>query len=394
LLDSLRGVGAVSVVVAHVAITGHTVPPGSALRPYVERLDVVLIVFFALSAFLLYRPFVAARLDGRRPSVLEYGWRRIIRVLPAYRVALTIVTLWLGLGSFWDPLGLLTYFGLLQNYTHSTISGGLPQAWTLVIEAAFYVLLPVWALIMRRLPARGERAVLRSELWGVAVLVALSVAYKLAAAAGGVAGRPEPAMYTLPAQLDFFALGMGLAVVSAWGARAGRLPRPLAAAARHPGLCWGSAALAFLLSTRILTGSYDHGYTPAEYAARHVLYAFTALALMVPGAFAVADGGRVRRVMGFPPLAYLGTLAYGIYLWHLGIMIQLQRWDWGVGTGPGAFLELLLPTLGGALVAGALSWHLLQRPMVGWRLPLLRRRPPDAAAPPVPAVSPIVASRS
>jgi peptidoglycan/LPS O-acetylase OafA/YrhL len=372
------------VVAAHVAINGETIPPGAALRPYVERFDVALIIFFVLSAFLLYRPFVGARLDGRAASVAGYGGRRIMRVVPAYWLALTLVTLWLGLGAFWDPLGLLTYFGFMQGYNQSTMAGGLPQAWTLGVEVAFYVLLAVWAKAMSWLPDRGPRAVLRGELCGVALLLLISFAYKAFVIAGAehVAGRPEPLMYTLPAQLDFFALGMGLAVISAWVSRGGGAPRLLATAARRPGLCWAAAGLALLASTRAgLTGVYDDGYTPAAYAARHVLYAFAALALILPGVFGA--GGRVRRVMALRPLAYLGTISYGIYLWHLAIMVQLQRWGWAGEAGPGAFLELYLPTIGGGVVMGALSWHLMQRPMLGWGLPLRRIRPSAPAAPAV-----------
>jgi peptidoglycan/LPS O-acetylase OafA/YrhL len=371
LLDSLRGAGAVAVVAAHVAINGRTVPPGALLRPYVERFDVVLIVFFMLSAFLLYRPFVVARLEGRSASVPGYAVRRFLRVVPAYWAALILITLWLGLGTFWDPLGLLTYFGFLQGYKANTISGGLPQAWTLVVEAAFYAFLAVWAKAMTWLPRRDRRAVLRAELWGVAGLVVLSVAYKaivIGSLPGDrVAGRPEPMMYTLPAQLDFFAVGMGLAAVSAWLATGGGLPRRLVGPAARPGVCWGVAGVAMLASTRVgLTGAYDEGYTGSEYAARHVLYAVAALGLILPGVIGVRDGGRVRRFMALRPLAYLGTISYGIYLWHLAVMVQLQRWGWAGEAGPGPFLELYVPTLGGGVLAGVVSWRILQRPMLRW----------------------------
>src|SRR5437763_1031984 len=50
--------------------------PGAAIRPYLARLGGSLVVFLLISAFLLYRPFVAAHArDKPRPSVRAYGWR-------------------------------------------------------------------------------------------------------------------------------------------------------------------------------------------------------------------------------------------------------------------------------------------------------------------------------
>jgi hypothetical protein len=60
--------------------------------PYLSRLDVGVAVFFALSGFLLYRPFVARRMDGRpRPPTRDYLRNRFLRIFPGYWLALTIL---------------------------------------------------------------------------------------------------------------------------------------------------------------------------------------------------------------------------------------------------------------------------------------------------------------
>jgi peptidoglycan/LPS O-acetylase OafA/YrhL len=70
-------------------------------------------VFFALSGFLLYRPYLAARLAGRpQPSTRSFLRRRWLRILPAYWVALTVLAIWPGLpgvftGDWWRYYGLL-----------------------------------------------------------------------------------------------------------------------------------------------------------------------------------------------------------------------------------------------------------------------------------------------
>ena len=53
------------------------------LRQFAARLDVGVAIFFLISGFLLYRPFVFARLGGEeRPSTGAYAWRRFLRIVP------------------------------------------------------------------------------------------------------------------------------------------------------------------------------------------------------------------------------------------------------------------------------------------------------------------------
>src|SRR5438067_1774084 len=93
LLDPLRAVAALCIVVTHTAgWSGFN--SAHALGAWTARLDCGVAIFFVLSGFLLYRPFVAARLDGRDgPRVLRYARRRALRILPAYWVALALLGL-------------------------------------------------------------------------------------------------------------------------------------------------------------------------------------------------------------------------------------------------------------------------------------------------------------
>src|SRR4051812_15138454 len=94
-MDSMRGIAVIAVVATHttffVALKGtHTAQ--------VRFGFISVTVFFVLSAFLLYGPFVDARLTNRRPpSVVGFAWRRFLRVVPAYFVALTVIAIALGL---------------------------------------------------------------------------------------------------------------------------------------------------------------------------------------------------------------------------------------------------------------------------------------------------------
>ena len=75
LFDSLRAIAALAVFGTHAYFALRNNAP-SDLRPYAARLDVGVYIFFVISGFLLYRPFVRARLRGgarRRPAPTPGG---------------------------------------------------------------------------------------------------------------------------------------------------------------------------------------------------------------------------------------------------------------------------------------------------------------------------------
>ena len=165
-IEGLRAVAAVTVVATHIAlISGFT--SANRLGPLTARLNVGVALFFVLSAYLLYRPWVEARLNGSRdPDVRRYAVRRFLRIFPAYLVALVVLGLLLpdeapGVfgGDWW------AYFGLLQVYFERTDVGGLGVTWSLATELAFYITLPLlaWAAA-RMLAGRPRAAQIRLEL--------------------------------------------------------------------------------------------------------------------------------------------------------------------------------------------------------------------------------------
>src|SRR5207237_549889 len=83
LLDSLRGVAILMVVAYHAAATAGV--STTRVLPELARQGFVgVMLFFTLSGFLIYRPFVAARDSDRGPpGLLRYWRRRTLRILPA-----------------------------------------------------------------------------------------------------------------------------------------------------------------------------------------------------------------------------------------------------------------------------------------------------------------------
>ena len=118
LLDSVRAIAALSVVVFHASLWSQITLTGSVAAPFLSRLDVGVAIFFVLSGFLLYRPFVRARLlGGPAPRVAAYGWRRVLRIVPAYWVALTVIAVAVPLEGVFEPGHAVVYYGFLQVYS-------------------------------------------------------------------------------------------------------------------------------------------------------------------------------------------------------------------------------------------------------------------------------------
>lgn len=163
LLDPLRALAAISILLVHTAyFSGAQLEAGYGR--FLAYLDIGVPFFFLLSAFLLYRPFVVARVqDEERTPFREYAKRRFVRIAPAYWAALTIAAIVPGMagafsGNWW------VYYGLLQSFPVYEPTGtcatdpfrcGIPVAWSLTVEVLFYALLPAIVVAMAWLGRAG-----------------------------------------------------------------------------------------------------------------------------------------------------------------------------------------------------------------------------------------------
>ena len=262
-------------------------------------------MFFAISGFLLYRPWVAARLDGAAaPSGRVYAVRRVLRIVPAYWVALVVIALVLGRDEVFAWPGAPIYFGFEQAYFPDYFTGGIGQAWTLTVEVAFYAALPFIGLLARRLPG----PVLRGEALVLGGLVAVSVLWRALVLAIVEPSDPAyfPLLVALPAQLDVFAGGMALAVLSAAG-REGR--------AQSAG--WALAIAAYALLACGAPMARRCASSPSTSSRRS-----WRSGCWLPRSSARA--GRCGGLLGWRPLAWVGLVSYGVYLWHLDVLRELD----------------------------------------------------------------------
>lgn len=343
--DGLRCIAAVSVLLLHTAwVSGFT--KGSTWGLYTSRLEIGVSVFFLISGFLLYRPFALSHLSERRsPNVLRFWQRRFLRIVPAYWLALTVLTYVFRVttvGPGWQ--GFMMHYFFLQIYFPTGPFNGITQAWSLCTEVSFYLFLPLYAMIVALRP-RAPKRQLFVELCGLAVLTVISYAFrwwfyhlpiiterngKLVAICTPNCGTHAlwPALMPawLPSYLDLFALGMFLAVVSAWLAEHDWEPRFL----RHrlmPWVSWGCAAFCFWAVAHVVNDT-DILYfiQPIANIERQALYGLFAFFLLLPAVFGPQDRSLVRRLLRSWPMASLGIISYGIYLWHLDLIFLFLRW--------------------------------------------------------------------
>jgi peptidoglycan/LPS O-acetylase OafA/YrhL len=360
-LDGMRAIACYAVIFTHVGFqSGRSFGTGPQ-APWLSRLDTAVPIFLMLSGFLLYRPFVAQAY--RRLPVPRTGgfyWRRAVRVLPAFWVT-AVVTLGL-LSSRRASLGdWLSYLSLTEIYNGHDLDPSLTHIWTLVAEISLYAVVPLLALSLRG--RRSPEQILIGQCVLVGALLAASVAWQVVTFE--VPSLGYVATKWLPGTIDWFALGMLLAAFSAAPAGCTALPRTrqvLSQWAGSPGLCWTLALLLYWFLTLPLAGPIDLAVPAAgEHLAKNLLQGAVVFFMMLP--LCLGDGGLIGRVLGNRVSRFLGQISYGVYLWHLPMLLFLQR-VLDIPIWQGHFWKLLVLTAGSASVLGTLSWYLLERPLL------------------------------
>lgn len=363
-LDGYRAIAAFMVLTTHVAFNSGIVVV-NAWGHVFHRFDFGVTLFFVISGFLLYRPWSrSAMLNRESPSTATYAARRILRVVPAWFIAALVVLATLPSISP-SPVQWACNLTLTQIYVNKCSVNGMTQMWSLAVELAFYAILPAIAYVAGRI-RRGRPDA--SMLWQFAVVTAVALigwAYGIAVASGALDAIPL-AHGWLPRYLDWFAAGMVLAICVTRLS----LPEPPAwivgfnRAARDAWV-WVAIAIAlFVISCTPLAG----GYTLAASGGwsgllKHLLYLGAAMALIVPGVLGRRENGSWGRFLTSPQMVFLGTISYGVFLWHQ-YALEMIMWAADVQLFNGNFILLLIPTVFISVTLGWLSWVIVERPAI------------------------------
>ncbi|HTQ21655.1 acyltransferase [Mycobacterium sp.] len=342
-VEGMRACAAMGVVVTHVAFqTGHSSGVDGRLF---GRFDLAVAVFFALSGFLLWRGHAAAARDlGARPRTGHYLRSRVVRIMPAYLVAVCVI---LGLLPDADHASLTVWLAnltLTQIYVPLTLTGGLTQMWSLSVEVAFYLALPVLAFLARRIPVAAR-------VPAIAALGALSWAW------GWLPLQTPAGINPLnwpPAFFSWFAAGMLLAE---WVHSPIGRPHRLA---RRRVLMAVIAVLAYLLAASPLAG--PEGLVPGtatQFAVKTAAGSLVAFALVAPLVLDRPD--TPHRLLGSTAMVTLGRWSYGLFIWHLAALAMVFP---VIGTFPfsGRMPTVLVLTLIFGFAIAAVSYALVESP--------------------------------
>jgi acetyltransferase len=396
-VDVLRAVAALGVLASHAYSLGGRPLPIRADYWY----DVPLMqtatgvwLFFAISGYVISKPFVDRLLTGRPlPELVPYALRRTLRIYPLYWLSLTAVIVIAGAGQarLWHyPV----HYALLHNLVPGRQEAIFSVAWTLTLEVLFYAAVPVLALALRR----GRRASSPERL-ALLVLVsfALSVGFTLVA---DLTGGGQTGLWlrgSLPATWQMFCPGILLAVVP--HVRAPGWRRWLVELPSSRRAIWVAAAA---LVVAALVGSLAPlRFGVVEYQlvadASHPLFAI-GYGLVL--AAAVRSGAWFQRRARW--VLHLGLVSYGIYLLHAVLTSALLTSDGRQFIplphgGLGAFVVHLAFLTALTIPLAMASWRWFEQPFIRlagtlserWRDRAVQRergRPP-APSPPYAGVS-------
>ena len=347
-LDGLRGVAVIGAMLYHAGISWI---PGGMLG-----VD----VFFVISGFLITSLLLSEHARTGRINLRAFWMRRVRRLLPAVVLVLLFVAITWGLFLHEDVLSLrrdvLFALGYSANWWFAFsgqgyfASFGAPSPvlhlWSLSVEEQFYLIWPivtVFLLAHRRRVAR----------WAAAGAVLAATATLLQSLAGVWTDRLYYGTDTRAAPL---LVGASL---GAWYA------------SRPADFKVGKRAR-ILLQIGGLVGAAGYALGAARRRgplSRAVSRRFPVLAIgiaLIIASVSLVPRGLLARALSVRWLRYVGTISYGLYLWHWPIYLWLNHERTGL-TG----IRLLALRFAVTFAVAATSYRFIESPIRQrrWKLP-------------------------
>jgi peptidoglycan/LPS O-acetylase OafA/YrhL len=354
-LDGIRAVAVLAVIAYHL---GYVRVRGGFLG-----VD----VFFVLSGYLITSLLLSEHARTGAIDLVAFWYRRARRLLPALFLMLIVVSIWIGISSPAFELEMRRedilwtlfyganwhYIATGQDYFAQFASASpLRHTWSLAIEEQFYL---AWPLIVGIALWLGRR---RPAVVGAICVagIALSVA---AMAALYDAGDPSRAYYGTDTRMHELLVGALLAVLlhSCAGKRA------MVLAARAAPAVAVAAGLGLVVVFARLSDT-DALY----YRGVSLLVALGAAALV--WSVEVAPRSIAARALSLRPVAWVGRISYGLYLWHWPVILAVTA-RWGpFRLLPGSF-GLNGERLALTFAVATASFYLLEQPIRRGRMPVL-----------------------
>jgi peptidoglycan/LPS O-acetylase OafA/YrhL len=372
-LDVLRGLAILLVIGNHFII-----PPDSAgaLRPlalWMFRFGWTGVdLFFVLSGFLIGGLLLDEIGHTGTFNFRRFIIRRGLKIWPAYLFYILAVFPMLIFGGG-DTAG--SALGrLVPNIVHLQNYLGSPRGhtWSLAVEEHFYLLLPLFLLLV----IRGKRAGVPLPAIPVTAIILMTTCTALRL---GVALTAPFDFLThqFPTHLRLDGLFFGVLLAYLHRFRP-ELLRPLG---RHR-LLTGLVGLALLVPLMMLEFNQSIFYQSLGLTMLYLGWGLILLATVLRPTAA----GPERPSLPFKLMAAVGYFSYSIYLWHLDLAWQPLRWLSrhalpGLKTGAGAWLITMIIYTVLAVITGAIMARIIEMPVLRLRDRLFPSRS-RAVAPP------------
>jgi peptidoglycan/LPS O-acetylase OafA/YrhL len=335
-------------------------------------MGVGVLLFFVLSGYLISGPFVVALAQGSRlPMLAAYGVRRAARILPAYWVAFATILVVSGTISSVTWWQLPVHSSLLHGWVPGEGGALFFVAWSLSAEAAFYVLLPLTALILLW---RWRRI----DVSRLALLVGLAwvASWSLPTVADiwiehHALGTPLPRWVDMLHNSPLGTMGLfcpGILVALATTRQAADRGGVWAFLRWLTGRRVGAAVFLALFALGVVANSRT-SFIVVDIGGQ-MLFSLAFGVLVGVVVQENRETGVLRR------LAPIGVVSYGIYLWHYVAQVGITRHapelvSHGGVRALAANIGLLLLF---ALPLAIASWFLVERPAIHWAATWARRR--------------------
>ena len=324
-------------------------------------------LFFVLSGFLITTLLLEEWGGTGRLDLAAFWGRRARRLLPALFLVVGALALYLILNAIFaapgsnalidlpglrgDAISTLLYVNNWHSiFTHQSYfaqfssPSPLQHTWSLAIEEQFYLVWPLAVLLLLRLARRGWRQI------GMALTVSLGVLSSVLMAVLFHPGvDPTRVYYGTDTRLFDLMAGATVAFVAASrpqpGARACRALHTLApVAAVALGAFWVTAGTPGGLPTNFM---FEGGFLLCA-----------GLAALVVADARLVEPGWFSRAIAWHPLHFIGTISYGIYLWHWPVIVYLNGTRTGLSAWPLDALRVAV-----TLAVSTASYYLVERPI-------------------------------
>ncbi len=338
-LDGLRGLAILGVLADHFHVP---LPPIFHVGPVGVRFFFILSGYFiTLSLWKVREADLASPLQ-RLGLLFKFYFQRLLRIGPPFYLALTLGAAF-GIREIWDNFLWIATF----NTNHYIVwlgywPGEISHYWSLAVQEQFYL---VWPLFVLLLPRRGFMPVM------LACMI-FALVFRMACITTGT--NEVIRWVTLLGCLDSFAMGALVAYM-----KQARLLEKIHQLSSTWMLALPLTAFAcYFLARWMTTLQHDNACLALAESFDACFLAWLLVAALT------GVTGRYSRILGWTPLVYLGRISYGIYVYHVFIIVLLSPFLIANG------LDLLTRTavlLAVTLAASSLSWHWLEQPIIGWK---------------------------